>query len=88
MGEFLRKELTLVQDVARVDFYAVLPEVVFIELDRDRMAQLGVPPAAIVQELQAHNLVANAGRVEVGPSTSPSSRRASSPTLRISSAWS
>ena len=66
VGEFLRKELTLVQDVARVDFYAVLPEVVFIELDRDRMAQLGVPPAAIVQELQAHNLVANAGRVEVG----------------------
>jgi multidrug efflux pump subunit AcrB len=66
VGEFLRKELTLVQDVARVDFYAVRPEVVFIELDRDRMAQLGVPPAAIIQELQARNLVANAGRVEVG----------------------
>jgi multidrug efflux pump subunit AcrB len=66
VGEFLRKELTLVQDVARVDFYAVRPEVIFIELDRDRMAQLGVPPPAIIQELQANNLVANAGRVEVG----------------------
>ncbi len=66
VGEFLRKELTLVQDVSRIDFYGVLPEVIFIEADRDRMAQLGVPPAAIVQELQARNLVANAGRVEVG----------------------
>jgi len=67
VGEFLRKELALVQDVARVDFYALRPEVVFIELDRDRMAQLGVPPAAIIQELQAHNLAASAGHVEVGP---------------------
>jgi multidrug efflux pump subunit AcrB len=66
VGEFLRKELALVQDVARVDFYAIKPEVVLIEPDRDRMAQLGVPPAAIIQELQARNLVANAGRVEVG----------------------
>jgi len=66
VGEFLRKELALVQDVARVDFYAIKPEVVLIEPDRDRMAQLGVPPAAITQELQARNLAANAGRVEVG----------------------
>jgi len=68
MGEFLRKELALVQDVSRVDFFGMQPEVVYIELDRDRMAQLGVPPAAIVEELRAHNLAANAGRVEVGPS--------------------
>jgi multidrug efflux pump subunit AcrB len=67
VGEFLRKELALVQDVARIDFYAVRPEVVFIEFDRDRMAQLGVPPASIIQELQAHNLAVSAGHVEVGP---------------------
>jgi multidrug efflux pump subunit AcrB len=68
MGEFLRKELALVQDVSRVEFFGMQPEVVYIELDRDRMAQLGVPPAAIVEELRAHNLVANAGRAEIGPS--------------------
>jgi len=67
VGEYLRKELALVQDVARVDFYAMRPEVVYIEPDRNRMAQLGVTPAAILQELQAHNVAANAGRVEVGP---------------------
>jgi multidrug efflux pump subunit AcrB len=67
VGEYLRKELALVQYVARIDFYAMQPEVVYIEPDRDRMAQLGVSPAVILQELQAHNLAANAGRVEVGP---------------------
>jgi multidrug efflux pump subunit AcrB len=66
VAEFLRKELALVQDVSRVDFYAVQQEVVYVELDRDRMALMGVPPEAIVQELSAHNLVANAGRVEIG----------------------
>ena len=46
--------------------FAMRPEVIFIEPDRDRMSQLGIPPTAIIQELQAHNLAANAGRVEVG----------------------
>ncbi len=68
VGEFLRKELALVNDVSRVDFWGMQPEVMYIELDRDRMAQLGVPPSAIVEELQAHNLASNAGRVEIGSS--------------------
>ncbi|MCK9997054.1 MAG: efflux RND transporter permease subunit [Candidatus Krumholzibacteria bacterium] len=68
VGEFLRKELALVDGVSRVDFFGMQPEVMYIELDRDRMAQLGVPPAAIIEELQAHNLTANAGRAEIGPS--------------------
>ncbi len=68
VGEFLRKELALVQDVSRVDFFGIQPEVMYIELDRDRMAQLGVPPSAILEELRAHNLTANAGRAEIGPS--------------------
>jgi multidrug efflux pump subunit AcrB len=67
VGEFLRKELALVDGVSRVDFFGMQTEVMYIELDRDRMAQLGVPPSAIVEELQAHNLVANAGRAEIGP---------------------
>jgi len=67
VGEFLRKELALVQDVSRVDFFGMQPEAIYIELDRDRMAQLGVPTSAIVQELQARNLVSNSGRVEIGP---------------------
>jgi len=67
VGEFLRRELALVQDVSRVDFFGVQLETVYVELDRDRMAELGVPPEAIVEELRAHNLAANAGRAEVGP---------------------
>jgi len=67
VSEFLRGELALVKDVSRVDFFGMQLETVYVELDRDRMAQLGVPPAAIVEELQAHNLAVDAGRAEVGP---------------------
>ena len=66
VGDMLRKELSLVQDVSRADFFAVQPEVVYVELDRDRMALLGVSPAAVIAELQARNLVSFSGRVDVG----------------------
>ena len=52
-AKLLRRELLLVQDVAKIDTYGERVEAIYIELDRDRMAQLGVPPAAIIQELQA-----------------------------------
>ena len=67
VGEMLRKELALVQEVSRVDFFAAQQEVIFVEPDRDRMALLGVSNAAIIAELQARSLVSYAGRVGVGP---------------------
>jgi len=66
VAKFLRRELLLVQDVAKIDVFGNRPEVVYVELDRNRMAQLGIPPAVIVNELQRKNLVSNAGRVGVG----------------------
>ena len=42
------------------------PEVVYVELDRDRLSQLGLSPSVIVNELQSRNIVSNAGRVNVG----------------------
>ncbi len=64
--KMLRLELLLVQDVAKVDTYGMRDEAVYIEPDRDRMAQLGVPPSAIGQAVQAKNMVADAGKVRVG----------------------
>ncbi|MCP3943648.1 MAG: efflux RND transporter permease subunit [Desulfobacteraceae bacterium] len=64
--KMLRRELLLVQDVAKIDTYGMRDEAVYIELDRDRMAQLGVPPSAIQQAVQAKNMVADAGMVRVG----------------------
>ena len=66
-AKLLRRELLLVQDVAKIDFFRMQPEVVYVELDRDRMSQLGIPMAAVAQGLRSRNLAAYAGHVEVGP---------------------
>ena len=67
VAKLLRRELLLVQDVAKIDVFGDQPEVIYVQLDRDRMAQLGIPAAAIAQELQRQNLVTNSGSVNVGP---------------------
>ncbi len=66
VAKLLRRELLLVPDVAKVDIFGNRPEVIYVELDRDRMAQLGIPAATIAQELQRQNLVTNSGGVDVG----------------------
>ncbi len=67
VAEFLQKELLLMQDVARIDLYGIQPEVVYVELDRDRMSQLGIPISVVVNELRQKNAVSDAGKVQVGP---------------------
>jgi len=66
VAKFLRRELLLVDDVAKVDIFGDLPEVVYVELDRERVSQSGISPQNIVNELQSRNLVSNSGRVNVG----------------------
>lgn len=67
VAKMLRKELLLVQDVAKVQLWGDQREVVYIEPNRDRMSQLGIHPQQIVQTMKDKNLVADAGRVQVGP---------------------
>jgi multidrug efflux pump subunit AcrB len=66
VAKLMQRELLLVQDVAKIDFWGIQREVVYVEPDRDRMSQLGIPPARIVDLLAARNIAADAGRVEVG----------------------
>ena len=66
LAKFLRRELLLVQDVARIEIFADRPEVIYVELDRERLSQSGLSPQVIINELQTRNLVSNAGRVNVG----------------------
>ncbi len=65
--DFLRKELVLVQDVAKIETFGERVEAVFVELSRERMASLGISEQAIVDELRERNIVTDAGRVSVGP---------------------
>ncbi len=66
-AKLLRRELLLVQDVAKIDFWGDRREAVYVELDRDRVSQLGIHPRQIVESLQDKNLVVDSGRVQVGP---------------------
>ena len=64
--EFLRRELLLVQDVKKVDLFSEQQEVVFLEISRQRLAQLGINEEQIYSLLQAKNVAADGGRVRVG----------------------
>jgi multidrug efflux pump subunit AcrB len=64
--DFLKREILLVEDVAKVETLGTQTEAVHVELNRERLAQLAIPPAAIVGQLQARNLVHDSGRVPVG----------------------
>jgi multidrug efflux pump subunit AcrB len=65
-AKLLRRELSLVQDVAKVELWGERTEAVYVIPDRDRMSQLGIRHDQIIRNLQDKNLVVDAGRVEVG----------------------
>ena len=67
VADLLRRELLLVRDVAKIESFGERQEAIYVEPDRDRMAQLGIPPQAIAEALRQKNVVADAGRVRVGP---------------------
>jgi multidrug efflux pump subunit AcrB len=64
--DLLKRELLLVDDVSKIDTLGEQQEVLYVELNRDRLSLLGVHPLEIVEELDERNLVSNGGRVQVG----------------------
>lgn len=65
-AEFLRRELLLAPNVKSIELFGQQQEVVFLEISRQRLAQLGISEEQIYRELQAQNLAADGGRVRVG----------------------
>ena len=65
-AKFLQRELLKAQDVKRIIFYGVQPEVIYIEMRREKMAQFGVAPSDIYKALRAKNIPANAGYLSLG----------------------
>jgi multidrug efflux pump subunit AcrB len=66
-AEFLRRELSLVDNVKQVELFAAQQEQVFLEISRLRLARLGINEDQIYRLLQAKNVAADGGRVQVGP---------------------
>ena len=64
--EFLRRQLLLVRDVKKVDLFSEQQEAVFLEISRQRLAQLGINEEQIYNQLQAKNVAADGGRIRVG----------------------
>ncbi len=65
-AEFLRRELLLVPNVKSVELFGQQQEVVFLEISRHRLAQLGINEEQIYAKLQARNVAADGGRIRIG----------------------
>lgn len=68
-GRWLKKELlnlNQVHDVARIDFYGIQPEVIYLEIPQAKLATQGILPFRIMQELENQNQLVDAGDVRVG----------------------
>ena len=62
----LKRELLVVQDVAKVAFWGAIEEAVYVEMSRAKMSQLGISPREAFVTLGQQNAVNNSGRFKVG----------------------
>lgn len=64
-ADFFKRELLTVQDVKKIALYGNRPEVVYVEISRDKMAHLGITPSEIFDTLKAKNLAVDSGRINI-----------------------
>lgn len=64
--EFLRRELLQVPGVKAIELFGQQQDVVYLEISRQRLAQLGINEQQVYAQLQARNDAADGGRVRVG----------------------
>jgi multidrug efflux pump subunit AcrB len=60
----VRQQLLRVPDVAKVEFFGVQDEKIFVEISQKRLAQLGLDLTAVVAQLSQQNAVESAGTVQ------------------------
>ncbi len=65
-ADFIKKELSLVAGVAKVVLTGQRQEVIYLNIQRSRMAQLGISPESISNLLKTQNSVEYSGEVRVG----------------------
>ncbi len=61
----LKKELLRCEDVAKIAFWGLRKEVIYIEFGRAQLAQLGLTPEQIYSTLQLQNVVQASGKIEI-----------------------
>ncbi|QEG43140.1 efflux RND transporter permease subunit [Roseimaritima ulvae] len=60
----MRKELSVVKGVARVDFWGVQDKRIYLDVSSAQLAELNITPAQFIQTLQSQNMVVDAGNVD------------------------
>ncbi|MBB70947.1 MAG: hypothetical protein CMF50_00945 [Legionellales bacterium] len=65
-ADYIKKELSLVPGVAKVVLTGQRQEVIYTDIQRSKMAKLGISPEMLANLLQTQNAVEYAGEVRVG----------------------
>ncbi|NLX97181.1 MAG: efflux RND transporter permease subunit [Rhodopirellula sp.] len=60
----MRKELSVVPGVARVDLWGVQEKRIYVDVSTAQLTALGLTPEQLMQTLESQNLVVDAGRVD------------------------
>ena len=62
----IRDELYTVEGIRRVELHGVQQERIFLETTNARLARYGISPDALVETLEAQNIILPGGKVEIG----------------------
>ena len=62
IARFLRRELLLVDGVAKVETRGLPDEVIYVEVPNDRLINTGMPLGSVIDSIQNENTVTTAGR--------------------------
>ncbi len=65
-AKLLQRELLKASDVKRIVLYGDQKEAVYVEMRREKMAQLGISPQDIYSALKSKNIATNAGNLLLG----------------------
>lgn len=64
-AELLKRELLQAKDVKKIAFYGDQPEVIYVEMNREKMTRLGISQQDIFEALKAKNVAADAGHLKL-----------------------
>ncbi|MEJ2576613.1 MAG: efflux RND transporter permease subunit, partial [Gammaproteobacteria bacterium] len=65
-ADMLKRELVLVPGVRKVSIGGEPKEVVYVDMSRARLGELGISPGHIAQLLESQNVVTDSGQIRVG----------------------
>jgi multidrug efflux pump subunit AcrB len=65
-ADFLKRDLTTLDGIAKIEVAGQQKEQVFIDISRERMANLGIPLSRLNELLNTQNGVSEAGHVRIG----------------------